>query len=399
MDEERTLPKVRFEPVVEIEVPAKKGKEREMINKPPVALTSTSTAKAPTTTSAETSTTMSKPSTATTTVDTPVDPPVHPFAEVPDAIYAPPTDRNFGTLPKPPAPRKPEPAYRTLPPVYDEKIAIDVYRRAMVSQVTLTQRELLSLSPEVRSQVREATLSKRATAKDSSKEIHTLSEDPILPFTIDDIDDGIASIETVPEEPQATATFHFDTNRRSIAPPPGSLIIPDRYEMYLRSLPEGQPPDTLVVAKESSALRSIYPLVDNQQRVEAIIDPGSQIIAMAEDVGMDLALIYDPEIVLNMQSANGEIDKSLGLARNVPISIGDITLYIQIHIIRSPAYDILLGRPFDILTKSVVRNFANEDQTITIFDPNSGRRATIPTHARGKPRRLLQRHPFYQSRI
>ena len=93
---------------------------------------------------------------------------------------------------------------------------------------------------------------------------------------------------------------------------------------------------------------------------------------MAEDVGMDLALIYDPEIVLNMQSANGEIDKSLGLARNVPISIGDITLYIQIHIIRSPAYDILLGRPFDILTESVVRNFANEDQTITIFDPNSG---------------------------
>src|ERR1700720_494151 len=99
--------------------------------------------------------------------------------------------------------------------------------------------------------VREATSSKRATAKDGSKEIHTLSEDPILPFTIDNIDDGIASIETVPQEPKATATFHFDTNRRSIALPPGSLIIPDPYEMYLRSLPEGQSPDTLVVTKES----------------------------------------------------------------------------------------------------------------------------------------------------
>jgi hypothetical protein len=57
-------------------------------------------------------------------------------------------------------------------------------------------------------------------------------------------------------------------------------------------LPEGQSPDTLVVAKESSALQLIFLLVDNQQRVKAIIDPGSQIIAMAEDVGMDLALIY-----------------------------------------------------------------------------------------------------------
>ena len=88
---------------------------------------------------------------------------------------------------------------------------------------------------------------------------------------------------------------------------------------------------------------------------------------------MELGLIYDPAVILNMQSANGEVDRSLGLARNVPIQIGDITLYVQIHVIRNPAYDILLGRPFDILTESVVRNFANEDQTITIRNPNSGR--------------------------
>ena len=56
---------------------------------------------------------------------------------------------------------------------------------------------------------------------------------------------------------------------------------------------------------------------------------------------MDLALIYDPSIILNMQSANGEVDKSLGLARNVAMRIRNITLYVQIHIIRSPAYDIL----------------------------------------------------------
>ena len=109
---------------------------------------------------------------------------------------------------------------------------------------------------------------------------------------------------------------------------------------------------------------------------------------------MELGLIYDPAIVLNMQSANGEVDRSLGLARNVPIQIGDITLYVQIHVIRNPAYDILLGRPFDILTESVVRNFANEDQTITIRDPNSGRRATVPTMPRGRPRHSLQQPSF-----
>ena len=56
----------------------------------------------------------------------------------------------------------------------------------------------------------------------------------------------------------------------------------------------------------------------------------------------------------------------------------------QVHIIGSPAYDILLGRPFDILTESIVRNFSNEDQTVTITDPNTGQRHTIPTFPRGK---------------
>ena len=76
---------------------------------------------------------------------------------------------------------------------------------------------------------------------------------------------------------------------------------------------------------------------------------------MAEDIGFDLGLVYDPSIILNMQSANGEVDQSLGLARNVAMRIGDITLYVQIHIICSPAYDILLGQPFDILTESVLK--------------------------------------------
>jgi hypothetical protein len=56
-----------------------------------------------------------------------------------------------------------------------------------------------------------------------------------------------------------------------------------------------------------------------------------------------LTLAYDPSIKLNMQSANGEVDQSLGLSRNVPCKINTITLYLQIHIIRSPAYNILLG--------------------------------------------------------
>ena len=115
---------------------------------------------------------------------------------------------------------------------------------------------------------------------------------------------------------------------------------------------------------------------------------------MSEDVCHALGLPYNPDIRLNMQSANGDIDKTLGLARNVPFLVGEVTVYLQVHVVREPAYDILLGRPFDVLTRSIVKNFANEDQTLTIHDPNTGKNATIPTFARGSKRfakRLLTR--------
>ncbi|THH15280.1 hypothetical protein EW146_g5174 [Bondarzewia mesenterica] len=107
------------------------------------------------------------------------------------------------------------------------------------------------------------------------------------------------------------------------------------------------------------------------------LDPESQIIAMSEEVCNELALIYNSDIVLNMQSANGKIDKSLGLAHNVPFLISDIVLYFQVHVIHELAYDILLGHPFDVLTESIVKNFTNENQTITIHDLNTGRNAII----------------------
>ena len=56
-----------------------------------------------------------------------------------------------------------------------------------------------------------------------------------------------------------------------------------------------------------------------------------------------LGIAYDPTIRLNMQSANGNCNLSLGLARNVSFLIETITFYLQVHIVGSVAFDILLG--------------------------------------------------------
>ena len=177
---------------------------------------------------------------------------------------------------------------------------------------------------------------------------------------------------------------------------PLSLKIPMKYFLA----PVGRCPNLLTVAKETSALRSILPLNNHHLFVESILDPGSQVISMAEEACHSLGLIYNPEVKLSMQSTNSEIDETLGLARYVPIQIGEITLYLQFHIVRNPAYDILLGRPFDVLVESIVRNFENESQTVTIHDPNTGKTATVPTFTRRTHLRTCRPSPdFCDSRI
>ena len=337
-------------------------------------------------------------------------PPAHPFAKAKDATYSPPTSENVAAKPKPPPAKKPEVIYRTSALIYDLQVASDIYSQTMNLQITLTQRELLSLSPEVRSQVREAT-SNRRVPRVSAQTAPTDQNfvDAITSIEPDDEEGDRARREAtrfdaMPAAYQSAVYSSTPDNQTrtysNAEPPPGSTIIKDPYEIFLNTAPVGHRPNLLTVAKETSALRSILLLINHHLFVESILDPGSQVISMAKEACHSLGLIYDLEVKLSMQSANGEIDETLGLARNVPIQIGEITLYLQFHIVRNPAYDILLGRPFDVLVESIVRNFENESQTVTIHDPNTGKTATVPTFARRTHPRTCRPSPdFCDSRI
>ena len=306
--------------------------------------------------------------------------PEHPFREAKDAVYAPPTDRNVGT-PLPQVAKKPEPAYKTQPAVYNPTIATDVYSRTMDLPITVTQRELWSLSPEVRAQVREATIARRIAAAHGNKEPTVDTAAFVREADSDDEDEDEKEMPIAP-------TFAVPNCQHRV-PPEGALVIPDPIESYCRSLPKGAKPDPerLIVADENAAVRSVLALVDNNRTKECILDSGCQVITISKAISHELAISYDPTFRISMQSANGALDMSLGLARNVPFKIGPVTFYMQAHVIDSTAYDVLLGRPFDVLTESVIRNFKNEDQTITIHDPNSGKHITVLTLARGTHRK------------
>jgi len=146
-------------------------------------------------------------------------------------------------------------------------------------------------------------------------------------------------------------------------------------------------------APEMAHLRVVPVLVNGVTEEEALLDSGSQIVSMTRDVAAANKISWDPSLSIQLQSTNGSLSRTCGLAKNVPFTLGDVTVLLQAHIMETAPYKILLGRPFDTITKSTIVNDREGNQTINITCPNTGTRAVIPTYKRGslprKPETLV----------
>ncbi|KAE9384946.1 hypothetical protein BT96DRAFT_841393 [Gymnopus androsaceus JB14] len=151
---------------------------------------------------------------------------------------------------------------------------------------------------------------------------------------------------------------------------------------FLLSDTEG---DDFYVAKESSSIRGLNALI-GERAVHCVADSGCSIVAMSDTTSNALGLSFNPKRRIPLQSANGKTDWTLGVAKDVPFRFGEIISFLQVHIVESPAYDVLLGHPFEILTQAHIQNFLSGDQHYTLTDPNTDKVVMIPTIPRELPR-------------
>lgn len=214
-------------------------------------------------------------------------------------------------------------------PIQDAQIASDLFNRILDTEIKVKAREIAAVSPDVRKHFREATTTKKVAIR---------------------------------------AAAFVETLRTGV----------DRcLEVSAMNM-------NVVVAAESESLRTITPRVNGDHPVQSILDPGCQIVAMSKAVWNALKMSLNPNYRISVQSANGTKDPSLGLVENLPFTFGGITVLFQVHVLENPAYDILLGRPFDVVCQTMIKNFANGDTHITITDLNNPRNsATFPTEVRG----------------
>ena len=280
-----------------------------------------------------------------------------------------------------------EPGFRNKAPLQSDERAKDLIQEALKNPICITTEDLLNVSEPMRQELKKLLIKKRL----EKKSVSLATEVDPGPVEVPLGTSGQRQVETISVEKLPMAIYEVlavDTNGM----PKGSVIVGDPVMQYLHTLAPGEAPKSVIVAGESHALRTLYPLINGAGEVESLLDAGSQIVSMTKSVSIALGVSWDPDITVQMESANKTLSKTLGLAKNVPFLFGTITAYLQVHVVENAAYKVLLGRPFDIITESLVKNAKDGSQSVTLTDPNTGERCVMHTHERGKVPTVLQRH-------
>ena len=306
--------------------------------------------------------------------------PIHPFANAKAVVV--------DVSQKPPALPTRNPArnaaqVRPVMKLMDGKAIDRVQQRILDSQITVTSGDLLSISPELAKRLHDGTTVRRVLFRDP-----LAGEGATVDRMIADLrgqhtaNATTALLEELPgldsdeeDEPAATVLAQA-TPARPLSDP----------------MQRGED-DSVIVARPLSALRTVWARVGSHPEfAECILDPGSQIVAISESLCNHLHLVYNPANTLGMESANGIVNRSLGVAMDVPLTINGtgITLYLQMHVMRDAAYGILLGRPFDALASTIVETSPDGVHRLTLRCPNTQRIAVVPTFNRGEGRPVPQ---------
>ena len=272
-----------------------------------------------------------------------------------------------------------EPNFKNRAPLQRDEHAKDLVQDTLKNTICITTEDLMNVSEPVRQEMRKLLMKKRMEPKSVA-----------FGFNINFQDEVFDQKELISADKLPDATYEVlkeDTDGLA----KGSVIVHDPVTQYFSALKPGEKAKSVVVAAESHGLRTVYPLINGIGEVESLLDPGSQIVSMSREVATALQIIWDPDIIVHMESANKSLERTLGLAKNIPFVFGPITVYLQVHVIEKVAYKVLLGRPFDTITESEVRNSKDGSQSLTLTDLNTGQRCVMQTHERGKSPTVLQR--------
>jgi hypothetical protein len=237
-------------------------------------------------------------------------------------------------------PRQPsdEPKFRYQSTIESTVKPSEVAERALDAKITVTARELLAMSPDVRRHVKDLVTSKKVSANSV------------------EVNEADAYLTDVPESEHEY---------------PSVLLNLVKY-------------DSSSAAAQSLPLRVIFPTFAPGVEPECILDGGAQVVVMRKDVWERLRVPLVANRAMPMESANATTTMTLGLIEDHPVQLGPVTVYLQIQVVEHAPFQVLLGRPFfDVISCSEISSPGGNHE-IHVKDPKTGTPYVFATEPRAR---------------
>ena len=136
-------------------------------------------------------------------------------------------------------------------------------------------------------------------------------------------------------------------------------------------------------AEYSLPLREIDVLINGSVSEAGVLDQGSQIIVIRQDLVQEAGILVNKDRQLRMEGANGLVSKTLGCAENLAMQIGDVQFEVHAHVVDRAPFRLLLGRPFHHLLLCRLEDQADGRVEVSVRDPsNPARSVSVPSRSR-----------------
>ena len=233
--------------------------------------------------------------------------------------------------PKPPADDK----HHYHSPVEESAKVAEVLSRALDATVPVSARELLAVSSDARKHVKDLVSAKRVAAN----------------FSANDPMDAYISSSAGPESSSV-------------------LLDVTQYDA------------TTTTAVPSLPLRVIYPTFAPGIEPECILDSGAQVVVMRRDIWEKLRSPITANKAMSMESANSGTTLTLGMVEQQPVTLGPITVFLQVQVVENAPFEVLLGRPFFDVLSCMDISHSGGIHKIRVKDPKTGIPYVFPTQPR-----------------
>ena len=249
--------------------------------------------------------------------------------------------------------------------------------------VPMTIGDLLAVSDALRAKAHAETRRRRvpntdATEVEKAQEQEEAKMSSVREAAVNELWEMIMSTPVAPTTSNLMATsdfvrnhLHADTNRRT-------QITVERstptmaLQPALRSITT-ESPRVAIAVKETqlwaiNAFIADYYEKEEYQLTDVVIDDGSGICAIRQDVAEQLNFPYEHAPIL-CQQFDGTCVEHGDLIRNLPVTVGSVRVYVQAYVLSNLGPQMILGGPFETVVRLVKETGTSARPFYSLTDP------------------------------